>query len=91
MAMEAKTKAGFILVYGAWVPIVIWQSSPLWAPRVFGEFRYQVMVSTGVVDVVGWIWFGGMYVVGFYLLLEPKIFSRIFRWIRKRWTSASPE
>jgi hypothetical protein len=80
--MEPKTKAGFWLVYGAWIPIIVWQSSPKWAPRILGELRYRAMVATGVVDVVGWIWAAGMYAVGFYFLFEPKIFSRISRWIR---------
>ena len=84
MAMEAKTKAGLWLVYGAWVPIIVWQSSPKWAPTVIGELRYQAIMATQAVDVIGWVWVAGMFLAGFYLLFEPTIFSRLWRRIRGR-------
>ncbi len=82
--MEAKKKAGFLLVYGAWVPIIVWQSSPSWAPRVLGELRYKAIMATHAVDVIGWVWVAGMFLAGFYLLFEPTIFSRLRRRIRGR-------
>lgn len=82
--MKPRTKAGLILVYGAWVPAIVWQSSPKWAPRVLGEPRYQAIMATPAVDVVGWIWFGGMFAAGFYLLFDMTILARLWRRIRGR-------
>jgi hypothetical protein len=76
--------AGLILVYGAWVPIIAWQTSPSWAPGVLGEARYQAVVATHAVDVVGWVWVVGMFLAGFYLLLDPDIFSMLWRRLRRR-------
>ena len=67
--------AGLWLVFGVWVPIVVWRSSPSWGPRVLGELRYQAIMATHAVDVIGWVWVAGMFLVGFYLLLEPTIVS----------------
>jgi hypothetical protein len=82
--MEAKTKAGFLLVYGAWVPMTVWQSAPKWAPRVLGELRYKAMVATGAVDVVGWVWFVGMFAAGFYLLFDMTILARLWERLRRK-------
>ena len=77
--MEAKKKAGLWLVYGAWVPIVVWQSSPRWAPRVLGELRYKAIMATHAVDVIGWVWVVGMVLAGFYLLFDLEICSFLRR------------
>lgn len=82
--MEARTKAGFFLVYGAWVPVVVWQSSSAWGPRVLGELRYQAIAATPAVDVIGWVWFGGMFAAGFYLLFDMTILARLWRRLRGR-------
>jgi len=77
--MEARTKAGLLLVYTAWVPIVVWQSSPRWAPRVLGEPTYKAMVATPAVDVIGWVWATGMFLAGFYLLFDLDFVSFLRR------------
>jgi hypothetical protein len=82
--MNARTTAGLILVYGAWVPVVVWQSSPSWGPSVFGEWRYKAMMATPAVDVIGWVWFAGMVLAGFYLLFDMTILARLWRRIRGR-------
>ena len=82
--MEAKTKAGFILVYGAWVPTIVWQSSPSWGPRVLGELRYEALTATPVVDVIGWVWFVGAFGAGFYLLFDMTILARLWRRLRRK-------
>jgi hypothetical protein len=82
--MNARTTAGLILVYGAWVPAVVWQSSPAWGPRVFGEWRYKAITATPAVDVIGWVWFAGMVLAGFYLLFDMTILARLWRRIRGR-------
>jgi hypothetical protein len=73
--METRMNAGLWLVFGVWVPIVVWRSSPSWGPRVLGELRYQAIMATHAVDVIGWVWVAGMFLAGFYLLLEPTIFA----------------
>ena len=40
-----------------------------------GELRYQAIMATHAVDVIGWVWVAGMFLAGFYLLLEPTIVS----------------
>ena len=82
--MKTRTKAGLWLVYGVWAPIVVWQSSPAWGPRVLGEPRYQAIMATHAVDVIGWIWVGGMFLAGFYLLFDMTILARFWRRIRGR-------
>lgn len=72
-------KAGLWLVYTAWVPIIVWQSSPSWGPRVLGGLRYKAMMATHAVDAIGWVWVVGMFVVGCYLLIDPDIFSFLRR------------
>ncbi|MEE8641080.1 MAG: hypothetical protein V3T41_11790 [bacterium] len=73
--MKTRTKAGLWLVYAAWVPIVVWQSSPLWGPRVLGELRYQAIMATHAVDVMGVVSAAGMFLAGVYLLVVPTMFS----------------
>jgi hypothetical protein len=82
--MEARTKAGLILVYGAWVPVVVWQTAPKWAPAVFGELRYKAIAATAAVDVIGWVWFVGMFAAGFYLLFDMNILARLWERLRRR-------
>lgn len=82
--MEARTKAGLILVYGAWVPMIVWQTSPSWAPKLIGELRYKAIAATPAVDVVGWVWFVGMFAAGFYLLFDMTILARLWRRFRRR-------
>ena len=82
--MKTRTKAGLWLVYGVWVPIVVWQSSPRWAPKVLGELRYQAIMATHAVDVIGWVWVGGMLLAGFYLLFDMTILARLWRRLRGR-------
>jgi hypothetical protein len=81
--MDARTKAGFFLVYGAWVPMVVWQTAPKWAPRVIGELRYEAIAASPVVDVVGWVWFVGAFAAGFYLLFDLDV-SPFLRRLRRR-------
>lgn len=76
-------KAGLFLVYGAWVPMILWQLSPKWAPRVLGEPRYEAMVASRVGDVISWVWFIGMIAAGFYLLFDMDIPSFLGRVRRK--------
>ena len=81
--MDARTKAGFFLVYGAWVPMIVWQTAPTWAPAVIGELRYKAMAASAFVDVIGWVWFVGAYAAGFYLLFDLDILSFLERLRRK--------
>lgn len=82
--MKARETAGLILVYAAWVPVVVWQSSPSWAPKVIGELRYRAIAATAAVDVIGWVWFVGMFAAGFYLLFDITILARLWRRLRRR-------
>jgi hypothetical protein len=82
--MKARETAGLILVYGAWVPVVIWQSLPSWGPRVLGEWRYKAITAMPAVDVIGWVWFVGMFAAGFYLVFDMTILARLWRRFRRR-------
>jgi hypothetical protein len=82
--MDARTKAGFWLVYLAWVPMIIWQSSPEWAARVIGESTYKAVAATPAVDVISWVWFVGAFAAGFYLVFGLDAVSFFRRLLRKR-------
>jgi hypothetical protein len=88
--MKARETAGLILVYGAWVPVIVWQTLPAWGPPVLGELRYQAIMAAPGVDVVGWIWFVGMFAAGFYLLFDVTILERLWRWLRGRFARPPP-
>lgn len=81
--MKARTTAGLFLIYGAWVPVVVWQSLPSWGPRVLGEWRYKAIAATPAVDVIGWVWFVGMFAAGFYLVFDMDVVS-FFRRLRRK-------
>jgi hypothetical protein len=82
--MDARAKAGFILVYGAWVPMIVWQSSPKWGPRVLGELRYEALTATPAADVINWVWFLGAFGAGFYLLFDMTILARLWERLRRK-------
>lgn len=88
--MNPRTKAGFFLVYGAWVPMIVWQAAPKWAPAVIGELRYKAVAAAAFVDVIFWVWFVGAYAAGFYLLFGMTILERLWRRFRGRLDRSPP-
>lgn len=62
---------GMLLVFVAWVPIILWQSSPDWAPAVFGAATYEAIMATHVVQVMAVVSAAGMFLAGMYLILGP--------------------
>jgi hypothetical protein len=63
--------AGMLLVFVAWVPIILWQSSPDWAPAVLGAARYEAIMRTYVVQVMAVVSTAGMFLAGMWLILAP--------------------
>jgi len=69
--MRSKFGTGMLLVFVAWVPIIIWQSSVEWAPKLMGEARYEAVMATYVVQVLAVVSAAGMFLAGMYFLLRP--------------------
>ena len=82
--MEARTKAGLWLVYTAWAPLVVWQLSSSWGPKILGELRYKALAATQAVDVIGVVWGVGTFLAGMYLIVGPDVFSFLRRGDRGR-------
>jgi hypothetical protein len=60
-----------LLVFVAWVPIIIWQSSVEWGPALLGEATYARIMSTYVVQVVSVVSTAGMFLTGMFFLMRP--------------------
>lgn len=69
--MRSKFGTGMLLVFVAWVPVIIWQSSVEWAPKLMGEARYEAVMATYVVQVLAIVSAAGMFLTGMYFLLRP--------------------
>jgi hypothetical protein len=80
--MRSRFGLGMLLVFVAWVPIIIWQSSVEWAPKLLGEARYDAIMATYAVQVVAIVSTAGMFLTGMYFLLRP-VFD-IFRGMSAR-------
>ncbi len=73
---------GMLLVFVAWAPIIIWQSSSGWGPKLLGAARYEAIMGTHAVQVAAVISAAGMFVAGMYLILRP-VFD-VFRGMSSR-------
>ncbi len=62
---------GMLLTFVAWAPIIIWQSSTDWGPKVFGAERYQAIMAPHIVQVVAVVATAGTFIAGMYLLMGP--------------------
>jgi hypothetical protein len=80
--MRGRFGLGMLLVFVAWVPVIIWQSSVEWGPKVFGEATYAAIMGTYVVQVLSIVSAAGMFLTGMYFLLRP-VFD-IFRGMNAR-------
>jgi hypothetical protein len=60
-----------LLVFVAWVPVILWQTSPDWAPGIFGAERYRAVMATHVVQVIAVVSAAGMFLAGMWLILGP--------------------
>jgi len=69
--MGRRFGLGMLLVFVAWVPIIIWQSSVEWGPGVLGAARYEAIMGTYVVQVVAIVSTTGMFLTGMYFILRP--------------------
>ena len=69
--MGSKFGLGMLLVFVAWVPVIIWQSSVEWGPALLGEARYGAIMATYVVQVLSIVSAAGMFLTGMYFLLRP--------------------
>ena len=50
---------------------------------MLGEWRYKAIAATPAVDVIGWVWFVGMFAAGFYLVFDMDVVS-FFRRLRRK-------
>lgn len=82
--MRSKFGTGMLLVFVAWVPIILWQSSVGWAPKLLGEARYEAIMATYAVQVAAVVSAAGMFLTGMYFLLRP-VFD-VFKGMRARAT-----
>lgn len=69
--MRNKFGTGMLLVFVAWVPIILWQSSVEWGPKLLGEARYGAIMATYAVQVAAVVSAAGMFLTGMYFLLRP--------------------
>jgi hypothetical protein len=60
-----------ILVFVAWLPVIIWQTSPGWGPALLGEATYYRIMSTYVFQVVAIASTAGMFITGMGFILMP--------------------
>jgi hypothetical protein len=62
---------GMLLVFVAWAPIIIWQSSSGWGPKLLGAARYEAIMATHAVQAAAVVSAAGMFLAGMYLILRP--------------------
>jgi hypothetical protein len=60
-----------LLVFVAWIPVVLWLSSEGWGPKVFGAAAYEAVMGTYVVQVAAIVSAAGMFLTGMYFILRP--------------------
>ena len=80
--MRSRFGTGMLLVFVAWVPIILWQSSVEWGPKLLGAGRYEAIMATYAVQVAAVVSAAGMFLTGMYFLLRP-VFD-IFRGMSAR-------
>ena len=62
---------GMFLTFIAWAPIIIWQTSTEWGPKVLGAERYQALMAPHIVQAVAIVLTVGTFLIGMYLLMGP--------------------
>jgi hypothetical protein len=69
--MQRRFGTGMLLVFVAWVPIILWQSSTSWGPKLLGADSYNALMATYAVQVAAIVSTAGMFLTGMYFLLRP--------------------